>query len=751
MEVYKVVYSPSELQEMIEHAQNSELLAYDTETTGLNVRKDKVIGFSISGKVGYGYYLPLFKWNGSELEPIWSMDVAEKVLNIIKSKKLIMHNASYDVRITKNSLNIDLLDSLYCDTILLKHACDEERPFGLKDIAKKIQHELGLDVSAEANKEQLDMIESIKANGGAVTKECYELFKADVDKIGIYACKDTDLTLRVFNYYSELLTKEGLDRFFYKDETMPLMKEVTIPMESRGVPVDVELLKAAQAEISVDIAEVERQIHELIEPHLGLFYDWYVGKELKQSTTGEFPQLLCEYADLDLPKTKAGRYSIAKKGVESLPDSEYKEFLLGNAWLSKEVVADIKSMWLKRLPEHPFNISSKHHLAKLFFDTLKEPPVTKTDKGNPQMNDLFLDSVKDKYEFVPLIRVYNKLNKLKSAYIDRFLERQEDGIFYPSYNQHRTISGRYGSDLQQLNRPFESAEGVHPAVYKYTNMVRKFFISGDDHAFIDADYVSLEPFVFSHVSNDNGLKAIFLNGHDFYSTVAIATEGLEGLSADKKADNYLGKVNKNLRQKAKAYSLGIPYGMEEYALGKTLNIPQSEAKRLINQYLNAYPELKKWMERSNEMCVTQGYVKSEAGRIRHFPKAPKIWYSHGKDILDSLKLWSKYHERPKLYQQMKFLRKEVKNSLNNAKNFQIQSLAASITNRACIAINRELKRLKIDGYVCAQVHDQIITRVPEEHAERCRKIVQYLMENTYKISLPLSAPAEIGKDFYEAH
>ena len=93
----------------------------------------------------------------------------------------------------------------------------------------------------------------------------------------------------------------------------------------------------------------------------------------------------------------------------------------------------------------------------------------------------------------------------------------------------------------------------------------------------------------------------------------------------------------------------------------------------------------------------------------------------------------------------------MRNYLNNGKNFQIQSLAASITNRACIAIARELKRKGIDGHVCAQVHDQIIVKVPKDMADMWRKSIQFIMENTYKISIPLKAPAEISKDFYEGH
>ena len=74
-----------------------------------------------------------------------------------------------------------------------------------------------------------------------------------------------------------------------------------------------------------------------------------------------------------------------------------------------------------------------------------------------------------------------------------------------------------------------------------------------------------------------------------------------------------------------------------------------------------------------------------------------------------------------------------------------------MTVSACIAIARELKRKGVKGHVCAQIHDQIIVRVPKSEADMWRKSVQFLMENVYKLSLPLKAPAEISGDFYEGH
>ena len=723
---------------------HNDKLAFDIETTGLNVRKDVIIGFGISNQTE-GFYVAHNFYNGSELVELISAEKCIEILNALKNKKLITFNGSFDMRFTKNYFGVDLIQSIYSDALLAKHTVDEEQPFRLKDIAKKLY-------GVEAAEEQRLMKESIKANGGSAT----EYYKADLDIMGKYCIQDCLLTYQVDADYHEQIAKEGLKDFYFKDEVMPLYREVTIPMEEGGVPLDLELLKQAQTDISSDLLKLEDEIQADLEPLKDEFKRWFLWKDFKPARTGLFAQAIADYCveteGWILPKTGTGKYSLTAANVSKMPDGRFKDFLSGELQLLDEHEIELIQLRMFKATgqRYMFNLSSKHHLKKIFFQKLDETPLSKTDKGNPQINDEFLELMAEKYDWCRKLQDYNKLVKLKGTYIDRFLERQENGVYYPSFFQHRTVSGRYGSDLQQLPRPKEEGQ-LSPLVLKYVNMVRKFFVAGKGFKFIDSDYESLEPHVFAHVSGDQDLKNIFLKGHDFYSTIAIKTESLQNVSADKQADDYLGKVNATKRQNAKPYALGVPYGMEDFALSKTLGVDQKTASKLIRGYLDGFPQLKKWMQWSNDEIVRKGAIRSEAGRVRHHKQAPAIWAGHRSYILDSLKLWKRFHENPKKYDQMKFLRKKLKNSLDNGKNFQIQSLSASIVNRACIRIMRELKRKGIDGYVCAQIHDQIIVRVPKQHAEQCRKIVQYLMENTYKISIPLKAPAEIGDNFYDAH
>jgi DNA polymerase I-like protein with 3'-5' exonuclease and polymerase domains len=97
-----------------------------------------------------------------------------------------------------------------------------------------------------------------------------------------------------------------------------------------------------------------------------------------------------------------------------------------------------------------FNIQSKDHLGEITFGALGMKPKSNTAKGKPQFDDSFIESIFDKCDWARYLRIYNRLLKISSTYIDRFLEGEEDGRYYFYYKQHGTVSGRYGSDAQQL-------------------------------------------------------------------------------------------------------------------------------------------------------------------------------------------------------------------------------------------------------------------------------------------------------------
>ena len=764
---YVTVNSKETLKELKEHIQSSELVAYDTETDSLNPRKGSIIGFSVSGEIGKGYYMPIREWRDDRLQELTiegtnADKLAKYIINLLLGKKLVMHNASFDVRFTKNFYGIDLLPALFADTGLLVHTVREEgafgfgNPFGLKSIAKMVQGEIGLNVEEEANEEQLELKASIKANGGSTSKENFEIFKADMEVLSKYAAADTDLTLRIYKYFLTLLKKEDLEKFFFEDEVMPLYKEVTVPMEDHGVRVNVPLMEEVKAKILIDLSKYAELVTTslLAEPKIRAWVIERAAEAYPPKNKGTFAQRLLEMSDVELTKSdKTGKYALNKVTINMLPDGNLKSFLLtgDKEFLTLDQIVRTSINLLKEDNDGQFfNIQSKDQLGKIAFDVLGLKPLSSTTKGKAQFDEDMIQSISDQFEWAKYLRIYNKLTKIKSAYIDRFLDSSEDGRFYPYFKQNGTVSGRYGSDLQQLPKPLEPGQD-EDIIMEYTNIVRAFFICDDGTKFLDTDYASLEPRVFATVAGDPGLKEIFNNDLDFYSHIAIKTEKLEGVSAHTKAPNFLKKVDPVKRQTAKSYSLGVPYGMSGYALAMSLKVSKEEGQRLVEGYLEGFPQLREWRENSRTLVKEHGYIKNKVGRIRHLPQAKEIYDLWKDQLIDDWK-FRKEKEREYGVEEITKLYKSYKNALNNCLNFQIQSYSASIVNRAALQINRKFKQENIEGQVVAQIHDQLICQVKEEFVARACEIVQDCMENTTKLDgVQLIAEPEVTVNFRDGH
>jgi DNA polymerase I-like protein with 3'-5' exonuclease and polymerase domains len=757
---YTIVKTREQFDAARKHVLSHDFLAFDTETTGLNVRKEKVIGFSFCGKEGEAFYIPhlVYDTDTKTLNEVWSRAKCLELLNLLLKKRLLTWNGSFDARVVKNYFYLNLTDNIEADGMLLQHTLCEDGPFALKDCAIQYQQFLGLDVERAANEEQIALKANVLQNGGTVTKGNFEMYKADLELLGTYAAADADLTFRLCEYLNSRLCEEGLDSLFYETEVMPLYRTVTIPMEDNGVCIDVALLDKSYAEIKIAIEEHHKEVIDALQKEPA-FEEWYlnrIAEEYPPSPRGKFAAGVNEVFNLGLVK-------VLKKSVEALPESDYKHFLLtGNfsdtklgdyltgfeRGLSKVDAEKVQRYLYEKDNKWPINLNSKSQLSSLVFDYIGVKSTSQTKGGAPQFNDDFIESIEDRYKWAKVLSDYNKLVKIRSSYFERLYEMLEDGKVYFGFKQHGTISGRYSSDAQQFPRPKEEGE-LSPTVLKFNNVIRAILISGPGRVFIDDDYESLEPHVFSHVSGDKKIQEIFHKGWDFYSTIAIRTEGIEGVSADKKAENYLGKLNKPKRQSAKAYSLGVPYGMTGYALAKALGISTEEGERLVEAYLTAFPDLANWMAQSRDFVKAFGYIKTQAGRVRHLPRVKELYALHGDKLLDFR--YRKSLEKRLGSEVVLNMYRDYKNGLNNALNFQIQGLSASIINLAMIEMTKQFKEHGLNAYVALTVHDQCIVDSSEACSDKVSRIVQTTMENSVKLDVALKAKPQFAYNMRDGH
>jgi len=200
--------------------------------------------------------------------------------------------------------------------------------------------------------------------------------------------------------------------------------------------------------------------------------------------------------------------------------------------------------------------------------------------------------------------------------------------------------------------------------------------------------------------------------------------------------------------------------------GRLSRAASAEAQKLVDGYLNGFPQLKEWRNRSRQTVKETGRIENYFHRIRHLPKVKKLYDKFGDRLMDwrfrqelETKVPPKYVKKdgeivktvsPR--DQVTQAYRDYRNGLNNCLNFQLQSLAAGVVNRAALKINRKAKELGIDAIVQAQVHDQLIINVDEKDAEMFAPYVQEIMETNEKLpGVTLKAPPEIADNWKEGH
>lgn len=720
-------------------------ISIDVETNHKSPHIAELWGFGFNLDGEESFYVPL-RFKDRSYNQLITKDLLLVLLTQLSTKyKILGHNFIYDYIVLKKYCDLDFKSNLHCDTILLKHTVDEERPHGLKETCVKYLGEW-------SDKAQDKLYASIEANGGTTTKDNLEMWKADTDVLAEYCGWDCALTYLLYKKLSIKLKEENLETLFYDDEVMPLYKKVTFGMNEYGFPVDVQHFKDLQTNIRVEIKTLEDTVHELIAPMIEPLCSELLNEEFPVKRTGNFPKAMAEVMGVQLPvNAKTGAVTLSRSVLQKTldPAHPYSQWLLDGASDSivedKTLDAQIK-LFFDKYPDknYIFNLKSNDHIGTLLFDILGEDVRSKTDSGKPAVDEDTLDGYKYKYDWINTFIDMKKLNKLEATYINSILEKQLDGVVYPSFQQFGTTSGRYSCvqpNLQNLPRVKDEESDISPLVLKYANEIKRGFIAPKGFKIIGADFSQLEPCAFAAASGDPDLQEVFRKGHDLYSAIAIKTFNLPEYSADKKAPNYLGLHRKEARQKAKVIALAVVYGAEAGRLRSILECTTEEAQDIINAYLDAYPNLRKYMQQCDEQLLKTGLVSSRFGRVRHVPKAKRLYEIYGNTIMN---------QREATKAGIKDLYWEMKNMRNLAKNHPIQSTAAYIVNKSSISMADKLALLCPKGYIAAQIHDELTCLIPEEFSLTSVDWLQRSMEDTVKIEVPLSAKPVIADNWADA-
>lgn len=678
------------VQDLIQYLDDKEFVAYDCETTGLTTQ-DEIIGYSICAEETCAYYVIIAKWNGEKLEYIPGMkDSSIPLISGIRSKNLIMHNGLFDCYMAEAYFKISLIDSLHTDTMVLAHLLNENRRVGLKELAQSIFGE-------SATEEQTEMKASILANGGAITKSSYELYKADAMLIAKYGAKDAWLTYKLFLELLPELYDQGLDKFFYEEESMPLLRGPTYQLNTTGLSVDLPALQRLQKTLEAECLEAKAFIDSEIYVHIK---DKYPGINKKNTFNIEAPQQMAwlVFGQLGLEfstLTKVGK-TVCKTMNMKLPYT----------FKAKRDFIDI----CMRESGHTYApealVNGKTVRAKL----IKEP------WGYIACDKATLQKLAPKYKWIEKLLEYKKKMKLLNTYVEGIQERTRYGIIYPSFKQTGTTSGRYSSsnpNFQNLPRD--------------DKRIKQCIVARPGKVFVGADYSQLEPRVFAYYSNDERLLEAFRGTDDFYSVIGMGVYNKTDCTPQKDGSpDAFGIKYKKLRDLSKVIALASTYGATAHQLAPTTGKSIDDTQADIDNYFETFPGVAAMMLEAHSLAKTQGQVTNLFGRPRRMPEATRIEKIYGKASHGDLPY-------------------EARKLLNLATNHRIQSTGASIVNRAMIRFLNDSKELGINCQIVIQVHDSVIVECEENDAENVNLLLQNALENTIVLKgINLEAIPKIG-------
>ncbi len=420
----------------------------------------------------------------------------------------------------------------------------------------------------------------------------------------------------------------------------------------------------------------------------------YKVKELIKEKIKEL-EMDCLYYEVELPL------------VEVLADMEHTGFKVDLEvleQLGEEFESKINSLTddIYKLAGQEFNINSPKQLGEVLFDKLNLPVIKRTKTGYSTDAEV-LDKLRGQHEIIEKILKYRQLVKLKTTYIDglmNLLDKKTHKI-HSSFNQTVTNTGRISSTEPNLqNIPIKTEEG---------RKIRKAFVpKSKDYVLVDGDYSQIELRVLAHLSKDPKLIEAFFRDEDIHTKTASE---IFNIPKD--------EVTPAMRNKAKAVNFGIIYGISDYGLSRDLNIPRKEAKEYIDNYLENYKMVSKYMEDIIEIGKKKGYVKTILNRRRYVPELKSKNFnvrSFGERI---------------------------------AMNTPIQGSAADIIKVAMVKIYKELRNRNLRSKLILQVHDELIIETHKDELDEVKQLMKDTMENAIKLDVPLKVEIGIGDNWYE--
>ncbi|AMB77695.1 DNA polymerase I [Pseudomonas fragi] len=326
---YETILDQARFDVWLKKLNDAKLIAFDTETTGLDAQQAQLVGLSFAVKPGEAAYIPLTHSYMGVPEQLDRDSVLQALKPLLEdpAKAKVGQHAKFDMNILANcAIGGDqacgiMVQGVAFDTMLESYVLD----------STATRH----DMDSLALKYLGHSTTSFQDIAGKGVKQL-TFDQISLEQAGPYAAEDADVTLRLHQaLHEKLLAIPSLNKVL-TDIEMPLVP-VLARIERQGALVDANLLGIQSVELGDKLVALEREAFAI------------AGEEFNLSSPKQLGVIL--YEKLGLPiisKTAKGQPSTAEAVLAELAE---QDFPLPKVLMQYRSMSKLKSTYTDRLPE----------------------------------------------------------------------------------------------------------------------------------------------------------------------------------------------------------------------------------------------------------------------------------------------------------------------------------------------------------------------------------------------------------------
>ncbi len=401
---YKLIKNINDIIEYLKEAEETGEICIDTETNSLNPHLAKLVGISLSTKIGKACYIPLNHKDHQNLNEKEILKILKPILEDVSIKK-IGQNIKFDfIILYHRGISMNSME----DTMLMSYVLD----------AGKNRH--NMDTLSQIHLEHKPI--SYKEIVG-VGKKQISFDEVEINKAKDYAAEDADITYRLFKKFFKNLKAEKLTNI-YEIFEKPLIKILSL-MEIEGIKINEGFLKKLSEKFQNKIDKLEKDIFKISK------------KNFKIGSTKQLGEIMYNELKIStLKKTKKGSFATSASVLEDLA---FKGHLLPKYVLEWRQLSKLKNTYSDTLPEHINPKTNRVHTSFL---------LAATSTGRLASSDPNLQNIPIKT---------SDGNDIRKA----FVAEKNKSLISADYNQ---IEMRILSDLadvKELKKAFKNDEDIH--------------------------------------------------------------------------------------------------------------------------------------------------------------------------------------------------------------------------------------------------------------------------------------------------